>query len=264
MWIVAALFIWSSQTRVGPPAGTIIAVGGGNRPDIFVKFIEAAGGPDKLIVYIPTAGMTPPGETQLTRSAGDSTETVMRAAGAQNLILLHTFDRTVADSEGFVEPLKRAGGVWFGGGRPERIMDVYAGTRTELEFRNVLARGGVLGGTSAGAVALGSSFVSNSMSDIPLEERSPRPGFAFLRGVAVQPHNRTGQPRSWTLNRPDLLGIAMDEVTGWLVRGDIAEIVGSGDAYVFEKDPTGAPFITLRSGDQYDMGSHAVRRRDGR
>src|SRR5262245_3121202 len=60
---------------VGPSRGTVIAVGGGNRRDIFEKFIEAAGGPNAVIIIVPTAGMTPAGETPLTRDAdGDSTE----------------------------------------------------------------------------------------------------------------------------------------------------------------------------------------------
>lgn len=138
-------------------------------------------------------------------------------------------------------------------------MNTYGGTRTEQEVRGVLARGGVVGGTSAGAVVLGSEFVSNSMSELPIEDRPSQRGFGFLRGVGVQPHTRRAQPRSWTLNRPDLLGIAMDETTGWLVRGDRAEIVGSGAAYVFGKD-----LITLRPRDSYNFATSVVSRADVR
>ena len=256
----------SPSIRVGPERGTIIAVGGGNRPDILAKFIEAAGGFDAAIVYVPTAGLTPPGEPRLTRSDGDSTETTFRTAGAKNVVVLHTFDRAMANSASFVEPITRAGGVWFSGGRPERLTNTYAGTRTEREIRGVLDRGGVVGGTSAGAVVLGSDFVSNSMSEIPPEDRPSQPGFGFLRAVAVQPHTRRAEPRSWTLKRPDLLGIAMDETTGWIVRGDLAEIAGTGNAYVFDHNANrpGENFITLRVGDSYNLATRVMRRVDSR
>jgi cyanophycinase len=43
--------------RVGPAHGTVIVVGGGSMgPEIYQTFITAAGGPDALIIDIPTAG----------------------------------------------------------------------------------------------------------------------------------------------------------------------------------------------------------------
>jgi len=251
---------------VGPARGTIVAVGGGNRPDIMATFIDAAGGPGALIVYVPTAGLTPPGEAQLSRGDGDSTEITFRSAGAKNIVVLHTFDRAIANSASFVEPITRAGGVWFGGGRPERLTNTYADTRTEREIRAVLDRGGAVGGTSAGAVVLGSDFVSNSMSEIPVEDRPSQRGFGFLRAVAIQPHTRRAQPRPWTLTRPELLGLAMDETTGWIVRGDMAEIIGSGNAYVFapSADQPAVGLTTLRAGDSYNLATRVMRRASSR
>src|SRR5262252_2774574 len=47
----------SGPTKVGPPKGTVIVVGGGSMgPEIYAKFIEAAGGPNALIVDVPNAG----------------------------------------------------------------------------------------------------------------------------------------------------------------------------------------------------------------
>ena len=84
----------------------------------------------------------------------------------------------------FVEPIKRAGGVWFDGGMPEQIIDAYGGTKADREFRNVLERGGVLGGTSAGAVALGNLFTNSLQSDF--NNLTTGEGFGILRGVAIQ------------------------------------------------------------------------------
>ena len=41
--------------------------------------------------------------------------------------------------------------MWFGGGRQWRISNAYLGTRAQAAFERILERGGVIGGTSAGA-----------------------------------------------------------------------------------------------------------------
>ena len=47
----------ASAPKVGPPNGTVIVVGGGSMgPEIYSRFIEAAGGPNALIIDVPTAG----------------------------------------------------------------------------------------------------------------------------------------------------------------------------------------------------------------
>jgi hypothetical protein len=62
---------------------------------------------------------------------------------------------------------------------------------------------------------------------------------------------------SWMTKRTDLLRIAADNAAAWIVRGDVAEIVGDGNAYVFERNATiaDAPFETLRARDRYDLAA---------
>ena len=63
----------SSSTTVGPAHGTVIVVGGGAMgPEIYSRFIQAAGGPDALIIDVPNAG----GGTFLAFDAGRSTLSV--------------------------------------------------------------------------------------------------------------------------------------------------------------------------------------------
>src|SRR5688500_11765099 len=141
-------------TRVGPPTGSLVLVGGAmESEDIYRTFITLAGGPNARIVLIPTAA----GEGDYDGSYAGLE--VWREHGARNVTILHTLDRSVADTEEFVKTLANAGGVFFFGGRQWRLADVYAGTRTEVELRKVLERGGVIGGTSAGASMLGSFLV---------------------------------------------------------------------------------------------------------
>src|SRR5690348_15590314 len=264
--VLALLFPFSlvgAQTpRVGPAHGAVLVVGGGALgPEVLGKFIQLAGGPDALIVDVPTAGgdsVYPP-DWQGTRS--------LKEAGARHVVVLHTTDRKLADTDSFAAILNKAGGVWFEGGRQWHLVDSYAGTKTEKAFHDVLARGGVVGGSSAGASILASYLLrgareGNTIIMAPGYEE----GFGFLRGVAIDQHvvARERLPDladSLVSRRPDLLGISEDEGTAWLVRGDTAEIIGRNKAFVYGgRDPNdaGKPFLTLYPGDKYDLGGRRV------
>ena len=107
----------------------------------------------------------------------------LKEAGAKNILVLHTVERKIADSENFVEPIKRAGGVWFEGGQPSRLVDTYVGTKTDQEVGNLLSRGGAVGGLSAGAVILASHLPQDGAVPVGYDR-----GFGYLRGVAIEPH----------------------------------------------------------------------------
>lgn len=253
----------AQSPRVGPPKGTVIVVGGGQAgPEIWSRFLAAAGGPDALIIDVPTAG-------------GDSVYPNHRAppglyrAGAKNIVVLHTIDRSVADADSFVAVLKKAGGVWFDGGRQWHLVDSYAGTKTEAAFMEVLARGGVVGGSSAGASILSSYLLRGARSgNAIIMAPGYEVGFGYLRGVAIDQHVVARErlrdlADSLRPKHPELLGLSEDEGTAWVVRGDTAEIVGRNKAFAYGGKDTdaGKPFLTLFPGDRYDLGArHVIRR----
>jgi len=164
----------STSPKVGLSRGTLIAVGGGMPADVMARFIALAGGPDAPIVAIPPSGtcILADGSQQVSdgctaaglvagrpntnnrprQSAVKETEALMRSFGARNVTVIETYDRTVADTAAFVAPLARASGFWAPGGVPSTLMQAFGGTRTEQELRKLLERGGVIGGTSAGAM----------------------------------------------------------------------------------------------------------------
>ena len=253
-------------TKVGPPKGTVIVVGGGAMgPEIYAKFIEAAGGPGALIIDVPNAG----GADSYSQD-GPATRG-WKTAGATNVHVLFTKDRKVADSDSFVAVIKKAKGVWFEGGRQYHLVEDYGGTRAEKAFREVLERGGVVGGSSAGASILGDFLVrgapsqNNRIMDYPGYQK----GFAYLRNVGIDQHvvarERLPDLADSIISKyPKLLGISEDEGTAWVVRGDTATIIGRSKAFVYGgNDPNdpGAPFLTLRPGDTYNLGARRVVRR---
>ena len=250
---------------VGPPRGAVLVVGGGSMgPELYAKFIELAGGPNALIVDVPTAGGAATYAPDWQGARG------FKNAGAKNVVILHTTDKKIADSDAFVEPLKRAGAVWFEGGRQWHLVDSYAGTKTERAFMEVLERGGIVGGSSAGASILGSYLLRGAREgNTVIMAPGYEVGFGYLRGVAIDQHVVARErlrdlADSLMPRHPELLGISEDEGTAWLVRGDVAEIMGRSKAFVYGgRDATdaGRPFLTLRPGDRYNLAARRVTHR---
>jgi len=255
----------SGSPSVGPASGTVMVVGGGALgPEVVARFIDAAGGPNALIVDVPTAG----GDTTypaLWRGAN-----FLRAAGAKNVVILHTTDKRVADNDQFAAVLARAGGVWFEGGRQWHLVDSYAGTATERAFHDVLARGGVVGGSSAGASILSSYMLRGARAgNETIMATGYELGFGFLRGVAIDQHVVARErlrdlADSLMPRHPELLGISEDEGTAWVVRGDTAEIIGRNKAFVYggaDRTDARKPFLTLYPGDRYNLAARRVTHR---
>lgn len=247
--------------KVGPAKGTVIVVGGGSMgPEIYKAFIDAAGGPDALILDVPNAG----GTETVAQDAGQP----WRNHGARNVVVLFTKDRKLADSDSFTAIIRKASGVWFEGGRQFHLVQDYGGTRTERAIMDLLERGGVVGGSSAGASILGDFMVrgapsnDNAIMDYPGYET----GFGYLRNVGIDQHvvARSRLPDladSIITRHPNLLAISEDEGTAWVIRGDTARIIGRNKAFVYngrDANDAGAPFLTLYPGDRYDLNVRRV------
>ncbi|MEP6766544.1 MAG: cyanophycinase, partial [Gemmatimonadaceae bacterium] len=224
-----------TDPKVGPVHGSVIVVGGGGQgPEVFAKLIELAGGPDALIVDVPTAG----GDTAYGQDWRGTRG--LKAAGAKNVYVLHTSNRKIADSDSFIAPIKNARGIWFEGGRQYHLVDSYGNTKTQKALEDILARGGVAAGSSAGASILGSYMVRGAPSNNNAIMSYPgyETGFAYLRGVGIDQHvvarERLADLADSVIPRhPELLAISEDEGTAWVVQGDIAEIIGRNKAFVY-------------------------------
>jgi len=257
--------------QYGPPKGTLVIVGGGSTEGtgIVEKFIALAGGVDKKFVIVPTAGgnrnaagaVQPYDETQIVASW------VKR--GIKNVKMLHTHDPKVADTEAFASVLRDADAVWFNGGRQWNIVDSYAGTLTYKEFHNVLARGGVIAGSSAGATIQGEYLVRGDTSGpnvVMTEEANHQKGFEFLRRSAIDQHinarNRWDDLIPVIAKFPNLLGIGLSEGTAIIVTGDSFEVMGKWKVSVHDNtrqyQPWEKPYFVLSAGDVYNMQTRKI------
>jgi cyanophycinase len=255
---------------LGPEKGNLVIMGGGqNVEEINQVFIELAGGFDAHIVVVPTAA----GAHHYSDLEG--WVSVFKKAGAKKVSMLHTYDREVADSDEFVSLLRKADGVWFGGGRQWRLVDAYKGTKFEDELWNVLKRGGVIGGSSAGATIQGSYLARGDTKNNQIMMGDHEEGLGFISNIAIDQHslarNRHFDMFDILSERPELLGLSIDEETAVIVKGNHFEVIGNSYVLVYDGNfwsregaslknipPENQRFYFLRAGDRYDLKHRKV------
>ncbi|MBS0263557.1 MAG: cyanophycinase [Planctomycetes bacterium] len=238
------------------PAGSLVIVGGGGLPEgLAQKFIELAGGPDALIVCLPIANPGP-----IDPRANEAA--FLTRAGAKNVRSLTARRREEVESAEFLDTLRDARGIWFGGGRQWRFVDAYEGTKAVAAFRDVLSRGGVIGGSSAGATIQGDYLVRGSpLGNTEMMAAGYERGLAFLPGTAIDQHfaqrKRFADMTQVMAAHPQLLGIGLDETTAIIVQGQIAEVVGKNEVHFYDRTQPvveGQPdYLSLKAGAKYDL-----------
>lgn len=252
----------SDSVTIGPGNGSLLIAGGGRiGQEIWDKFIELAGGKTVNFVVIPTAI----GENAI--QAGEATVTQLKNMGIVNVQLLHTTDPSEANQEVFITPLLNASGVWFSGGRQWRLADAYLDTRTHIELKKILDRGGVIGGTSAGATIMGSYMVRGDTKNNTIMMGDHTVGMNFLKNATIDQHvmrrNRQFDLIPVIEKFPELLGIGIDERTAIIVKQDRFEVIGPSYVGIYDANNWNAqkekdgkisqPFFFLSSGQQYDL-----------
>ncbi len=249
------LVVGGEAPKVGPASGALVVDGGGENAETIKRFVALAGGVDSPVVLIPTAS-----ESERVDVARHG-QTFMRRFGFKNVTVLHTRDRAEADKEEFVAPLEGARGVWFGGGRQWRLVDSYMGTRTQREIEAVLARGGVIGGSSAGATIQGSYLLRGAREgNHIMMAKGYEEGFGYLKGVTVDQHllvrRRQDDLVGVIAKKPELLGLGLDEPAAIVVQRDRMEVIGRSVVGIYDgKDHDGKRYYFLAPGEIFDLAA---------
>ncbi|MEC9092276.1 MAG: cyanophycinase [Planctomycetota bacterium] len=250
--------------------GTLVIVGGGGMPKGLMKrFVDFAGGKEQAkLVFVPCAESDEiqgiPGTVQY-----------WKKMGIRSATFIHTKDRMKANADPqLLSKLEEATGIWFGGGRQWNFSDSYYGTTAHKLMKLVLQRGGVIGGSSAGA-SIQARYLARAT---PLENfRIMAPGYergglGFISGVAIDQHftqrSRQKDMKELMQTHPQLLGIGIDEATAIIVRKSRANVVGQGQVYFYDcrqssgVNPKGigdAPnVVTLKTGSTFDLMERKV------
>src|SRR5882762_3560839 len=123
----------AAQT-IGPENGWLIIHGGGKvSVEIKRRFVALAGGSNGNFVLIPTALS----EKQVIaegffRGQGRGWA---ESWGINHVTMLHARDKERANSEYFIDALRKSAGVLIMGGRQWRLVDAYLDTAVEREIK---------------------------------------------------------------------------------------------------------------------------------
>ncbi len=213
--------------------GALVIGGGGGMPnEVWLRFVELAGGADSRIVILPTAVED--------ASAEPSFELrLLKQAGAESIVTLSQTKLSEVENEAFLAELDKATGVWFGGGRQWRFVDAYWGTPAWEKLRDVCKRGGVIGGSSAGATIQGDLLVRGAPAGnhIMIADGYRR-GLGLLPGVAIDQHfsqrNRFRELEGCLAEFPSICGLGIDEQTALVVTSpDQCSVIGTGSVWLY-------------------------------
>lgn len=279
LWLLGTGF---SQTQ-GPEKGVLyIHGGGGLNIREFVNLAREASGKQQPEICVIT---TPQGK----RRAGDYKRGIpfrlvanlQERLGIETVTELYTLSKSDANKSEFYGKVDAADAVFMTGGNQCFLTDAFLGTETLAALYRLLERGGVIGGSSAGA-QVQSSFMTRGdyQGRVILGDRKHQGGFGFVKNAAFDVHveersrekdlfevflAKPKQLQNRNLDTHALLGIGIDHGTAITVRQNRFRVSGRGKVYIFNPELWGEEkaawsYQTLEPGDGYDM---KARRRVG-
>ncbi|WP_237065486.1 cyanophycinase [Microbulbifer guangxiensis] len=233
----------AADACVSQSSGGLLVMGGGTDVDAaFTRRVKPLiGGGD--VVVLRTSGSDGYNDYLLNLLGADSVETLM-------------VDRPQhAESDYVAWAIRTAEFVWIAGGDQSDYLNQWQGTLLQAALDEVLARGGVLGGTSAGA-AVQSEYIydpdgvlgaysSEAVTDLCHEYINVSTGFlgtATMQNVIVDTHfaerDRMGRLMAFMAGLPNgIRGIGVDEATSIFFTSDGHGVVdGSGNVYILAED----------------------------
>lgn len=234
----------------------LMVVGGGTRPpEATKKFVEWSGGPKSKILVITWAS----GEED---SSYEGTEKVFMAAnpGSVEHAVIKPLDGEKRAK--FIEQLRSATGVYFGGGDQNRIMDVLKDEELLKLIRAKYAAGTPFGGTSAGAAVMSDPMMTGE-ADLKILDGTKvgvRPALGFVPDVMFDQHfllrQRHNRLFGFVMQNPKYLGIGINEGMAVMIENnrDLTTVGPTQVMFIDAKDRKGAMLVHfLKAGERFDL-----------
>lgn len=272
-------------------AGNLMIVGGALRNDntaVYNKYLELAGGKDAKVVIFPTAS------SSLSSSRRFKADLEALGLKPENVTVLDLDRKNYAKQNvnpEIVKQVEASSAVWFVGGDQARIAKALflpdgVDSPVLTAVRGVYAKGGVIGGSSAGAsiqaATMPSSFgIPMDTLDFGVSSKLDQRGVNLSKGLGffnagvIDQHFNTYQGRHARMARYLLegtvkTGYGLDENTAmWVKEDGTLEVLGTAGLTLMdaskatlEDGPLGVSmrnltFSYLESGDKYNPATGA-------
>jgi len=197
------------------------------------RVLQEAGSAAARVVFLPTAVAR-----HDPRGSGHGAVAYWSRLGAHCEVAM-ILDRADADRREWIEMIEGSTLVYLGGGDPDVLLDALAGSSAWQAILRVYARGGVVGGASAGAMVVCARTLLPGKRD---SASSPWvDGLGLVPNALVLPHYsaaRAGAARDLATRLvgeapPDSAVLGIPEMSGLLGDGASWQVVGPGPATVF-------------------------------
>lgn len=203
------------------------------RASLLRRFVKLAGGRAARMVIIPTA-------SSFRDEVVAAYTEVFQRFGVTHIDVVNPTSRDPRGQTDAVRILDEATGVFISGGNQLVLSQFFTGTPVGDAIHRAHARGGVIGGTSAGASIMSEFMIALGQDGaVPLQRSSGvSQGMGLLKGVVIDQHfaerARYGRLMAVIARSPGLLGIGIDEDTAIEVRDLQFTVHGRSTAFVID------------------------------
>lgn len=201
---------------------------------ILSEFVRSAGDSKANIVIIPTASMMP-------LERGELYAGIFREMGASRVDVIDIETREAANDEALAALVRQATGIFVTGGVQLRLISILGGTLVNDAMNEVIGRGGVYCGTSAGAAVVSSHMIVTGKRGMLVRRGMVdlAPGLGLVENVIIDQHfsqrGRLGRLIAAIGMNPRFMGIGIDEDTAAIFRSDGEfDVVGGGQVAIVD------------------------------
>ncbi len=252
---IALPFSASAQTH---KRGRLVIIGGAEdrKQDrvILKKFLELSGGQDARIKFITAASSVPDIVWQ-------SYQAVFQDLGATQCELVPMWTRDDASNPNVVAQLAQADGIFMTGGDQNRLMQcLWESPAAQAMHRAFHVNGCCIAGTSAGAAVMSRQMLAQGTATPNPEKDVVQMdiGLGFVANAIIDQHfsqrQRLGRLLSALAQRPDMLGVGIDEDTALVIeRGQSIEVVGRGAVTLIDPRKMRSNFETVDAQQKLEM-----------
>ena len=211
--------------------GTIALVGGEEFrvgcEEMDREVMRASGREPARVIIIPTAAVTGPA-----KAANDGVTHFAALGGSASQLMV--LESVHANDAALVEPANEADVVYFTGGSPDHLLATLNGSALLRLLREGLERGLVLGGSSAGAMVMGSVMRRPSSGGWV-------DGLGIAPNIGVLPHHERRDPAETLIELRQsapagLVYLGIDARTGVIGGPGAWRVAGSGKVTVYRGD----------------------------